>query len=578
MLLLLKNKKAYAIISRKKINARFLHIIKGGCIVEYTKKHQTILNNFKKTGEEFDFFLGSIYGGAQSSLEDLIAHAQVFANVKCRGALVSGKTFQYGLNKTERLGIHSGLCLNHNGEPQYTSYVLIDKNEDLGNVRETYTSAGFNPLYANANSTNLSEIVSSLENMAEEIEVETKILGITRKKQLKLVQKQISNPVCSCVDKIYQVAYAKLDNNFNTNLEKVTAAILATYITTKALDLKGFDARTDEALRMNFCTHLNGCYANGSLALSNVIKNGVDLGVELIETMGYGKDDVKAKCERLGTPLQNEPKSLNEALFGAKQIEKSLSVFVNEEKKATTFTAVSEDKEEKKSEETKDEIEEKVKGAVSTSIVPAKNYKHVIIDADNEGVSNKNNIAKPGQKIAKIDEEIYPQGTTVVGPDETSHKIGNAINFNTLRDNLLKKIIVKLDEKANAAANRAEKKRDFDAVTESNFWTGASDGIAGRAGSKGRTAAYYEGHKLGSSVRNGIIYEISKFYSPDKKTLLRDVVGKGPQITTILGDEAVKECGMNTFSEFIENVVSSFAKALEKFKNKTTNTSTQPTP
>lgn len=509
--------------------------------MKYTTKHQTILNNFKKTGEEFDFFLGSIYGGAQSSLEDLIAHAQVFANAKYRGALVSGKTFQYGLNKTERLGIHGGLCLNHNGEPQYTSYVLIDKNEDLGNIRETYTSAEFNPLYANANSTNLSDIVSSLENMAEEIEVETKILGITRKKQLKLVQKQTSNPVCSCVDKIYQIAYAKLENDFNTNLEKVTAAVLATYITTKALDLKEFDARTDEALRMNFCTHLNGCYANGSLSLSNVIKNGVDLGIELIETMGYGKDDVKAKCERLGTPLQNEPKTLNEALFGAKQIEKSLSVFVNEDKKETTFTAVSEDKK-----DSKDEMEEKVKAAVSTSVVPT--TKINVVDPKKEGVSDNNNIQQEDGTILKI--------------GEVAHKKGNAVNRKTLIDNITGQIASEISNIRNKITSKGENKSDIEALAESNFWTGVIDAINGKKKQQ-NLDSYSKGYDAARPYRVGLEKQVDDFYS-DNGELKVNIETSGKAATSKLSKMIAEK--LNLEVSFVAWTVSELKKVFSNFK------------
>lgn len=644
-----------------------------------SKASQTILNKYEKTGEDFDCYLGQVFNKTTSaSLTDILYHAQVFSNKDFRGALVSSTTFQHGYQRVARLSNVDGLFYD-----RFTSYVLIDKTEGLGDIRETYTSTKYNSFHSNLISTNFSNYESKLSEIANQTEQQTKRFGVKVKTKLKLSEKECNNSVCALVDKIYQVAYAKLENTYKTNLEKVTAAIFATYVTTKALDFRtnqmpDCESRLNEALRLNFVNHLNGCYANSKLfSISDIIKDGAKVGMDLIEKMGLDKKDVQEKNDRLGIKMKNAPQSLFDALFGAKHVEKSFVLMDDDASKKNTNTQsnlvsdatdvgkskvnvqervrrvistvplgpkeqTKEQTKEQIKEQTKEQIEEfdpmpertaadappviylpgkieeetkaadappviylpgkiqdqtklddenqddrlksnKTANTVSPTVSPRNDVKlitdgtRIEVVKSTQEVAETTQIAKPGETIAKVGETIVGPDAVIGKPGDVAHKKGNAINYSTLKKNLLTKIIDKLNEKANDAANRAEKKKDFDALTESNFWTGASAGIAGGAASKNRTAAYYEGHKLGKSVRNGVVYEISKFYSSDKKTLLRDVVGKGSQITTILGDEAVKECGMNTFSEFVEKIVSSFAKALERFKNKTTNTSNQQT-
>lgn len=702
-------------------------MIKGGfmTVKNMSKSCQKVLDKYEDTGVDFDCFMGKIARGESASLTDVLYYAQCFSHEDYRGALVSSTAFERGYKSLPRLSSVDGLFYD-----QFTSYILIDKSEGLGDLRETYTNSKYRPFFSNDISTDFSNIDNKLKSVADGIDIETKKFGIKRTKKLQLSEIQTSNNVCSIVDKIYQIAYAQLGSEFSTNLEKVTAAIFATYVTTKALNferagLSNCEARLNEALKLNFITHLNGCYDNKSVAISKIIKDGAEVGMKLIEDLGLGVKDVQDKNERLGLNVASAKNSLFDSLFGEKKVEKvaeSVPVKETDIEEEKGIEVVVPDPEEIKREDQHMKVEKKdlqneIKNAIGNAIwktylspsigkgyseeewfwdgvyhccpdssyiinkeeyklgrqiglrmseyidtrvddlyfkaddgkerhyeviagngdeamerlkeVFAKNQRTESFDAwvdgmldslkkqfeeyrasktrDDENSETLNRLTpeeivtamiattplmitdgtrtetvKPDEEVAKRDrvadkDEKIVSGDAVVGDsDDVVHKKGNAVNYRTLKNNLLTNITDKLDEKANFAAIRAEKNKDFDALTESNFWAGASEGFEGGAKQpKGKTDAYYAGYTHGHKLGCGLVWGIDRLYSPDKKTLMVDVEGKGKQVTKQLGDKIVPAFGCKTFAEFVENVISSLSKTFETFKNKTKETTKQ---
>ncbi len=545
-----------------------------------TQPCQEIFDEFEKSGKDFDCYLGDIIQGKESaSLLDMVYFAQVFSNKEYRGALASSTAFKHNLNRMKTLSNVDGLFYD-----KFTSYVLIDKTQGLGDLRETYTNTEYNPFFAHSISTDFSKINEALNGIVANTKVQnTRKFAIRKDRALKLLERNEKNSVCELVDKIYQIAYAKAENNYKSNLEKVTAAIFATLITTRALDLRtkelpDCESRLNEALKLNFINHLNGCYDdNKTFSISKIVKDGARVGMGLIDELGLGKDDVKDKCQRLGTPLKHEPNSLFEALFGGKVFQKSL-VVIEDVNEASKFDAATNEDVNK----TEIDLSERVKEVLVTpppapGIYLTDGTRTEVVKPTQE-VAEKSQIAKSGETIAKVGEKVVDQNAVVGNPGDVAHKMGNAVNHSTLKNNLLNIIKDRLIKEAAIFENLAEKQKDFDAATKSNFFIGASYGIKGHAAEKNRTPAYYEGHKKGQYMRRGLVQEIDKLYSPDKKTLLVVVNATGRQVTSNLGDLVVKAFGFETFAEFVDNVVSSLSTAFEKFKKNTANTSNQQTP
>lgn len=551
-----------------------------------TKPAAEVFEHFEMTGEDDISFLGKIASGIVKgvTLADVVHRAQVFGNASFRGRVGSPKSF-YSANFSVVTGALDGSIkgIINNG---FTSCIVADSKVGLSDLRESYAKDDL-PFYLMVVSADFSDIENKLSNIASDIMVPVKKYAFLKAKSqpMTITKTRSKNSLCDLMEEIYQVVDKSNKTSFDTDLEKATSNIFATWLISRALNLSIGDKdnqceqKLDEAMRLQFYTHLNGCNNKGNCAISKIIKVGTDLGVELIEKMGLNESDVKDKLKRLGTPLQNNPETIYEALFGEKEISKTVDIMVDSsEAREEGFPVGGIDGVIVDYVPEKAYVEKNALSAVAQATRLITDGTRTEVVKPTQEVAEKSQIAKSGETIAKVGEKVVDQNAVVGNPGDVAHKKGNAVNYSTLKKNLLKYITDKLDDKAAYFANRAEKQKDFDALTESNFWAGASAGVSGFSKPKGKTAAYYAGHMQGQNMGRGLVQEIDKIYSPDKKILLVDVNGKGAQVTKNLGDLVVKAFRVGTFAEFVEKVVSSLSMTFEKFKNNTTNTSNQQTP
>lgn len=95
---------------------------------------------------------------------------------------------------------------------------------------------------------------------------------------LQLTKVNSGNSLCDIAKEIYQVAKNGIEGEFASELEKVTASIFATLLVTRALDLSVGDEnnqaekKLDEALKLQFYSHLNGCFNSKQCSISTIVK------------------------------------------------------------------------------------------------------------------------------------------------------------------------------------------------------------------------------------------------------------------------------------------------------------------
>ena len=623
---------------------------------KFTKESLSVFQNFERTGEDDMFFLGQIAKGEAKgvTLSSIIQRAQVFANPDFIGRIGSAKSFfslQIPVVKGALDGSIKGLI--NNG---FTSHIVADKKIGLSDLRETYSSSIHEPFYKNVISVDLSAIESKLNRIASNSTITTKKYWFSKEKEepFQITFKRSQNSLCDLMDEIYQVVDKRIGDDFETKLEKATASIFATFLISRAIDLsieddKKCEKKLDEAMKLQFYTHLNGCSNNGNCAISKIISKGAECAEQIVDELGYKKEDILNKLERLDNKVcTHNIDSIKDAWFGSKMItienvddldevandvnfvfqpasteesydEKDIVDYVdNEASDASPVAAqaaiasapsvinnhhdeevTSEDEENVKvDEKTKvvnfiidpilneeingeealeTERDEKYASSVAAQAAIASAPPVLLIgDGKTEVVLNPGEkvagvdekIAKVGEEIAGVDEKVVDKDARVAESGEVVHNKGNAVNYNTLKRNMLKSIAEDIDSKASQLVNRAEKHQDLNALTESNFWSGARDGILGLSMQRGKTPAYCAGHKQGQNFNRGLIQEIDKIYSPDKKKLIVEVKGKGAAVTKKLADRVVNAFGFDAFVDFAAMVMSSLSQAFSIFKTK----------
>ena len=516
--------------------------------IQLTDKCKEILNNFGKTGEDFDCFLGKVISGASASIFDVINYAQVFANKTYRGSLASKTAIDY--SRVKKIDKINGLKYD-----RFTSHVLIDSSEMLGNLKETYTSSDFPSFYKQSITTDFSAIIANLGAIAKLNKLKVKTLNSTSNQK---------NSVCDLVSKIYDVCYAQIGKEFNTNLERVTAAIFATMLTTKAMDLstnemKDCEIRLNEALKLSFCTHLNACHVAGSCALNSILRTGSNVAISMIEGLGYTPRDIVEKYERLGTPIrEDDEQTIFEALFGAKKVREAVNSFADEE--INKFMGgisgmVVEDDDFKpfvdnKMLEGRVENPEFVVARAAIAGAPSRilisdGKTNVTLNPGEQVAGANEKIAKEGEQVAKTTEKVVDKDARVAGNGEVVHGKGNAVNYSTLKNNLLGSIVDKIDDDIirNCIGDQVE----------ATFWYGVKDGVCGYK-KKEKTESYCEGHKRGQNIYFGIIQGIDRMYSVDKKKLIVEVEGKGRELTTKLGNRVANTLKCDTFADFTDKI------------------------
>ena len=143
-----------------------------------------------------------------------------------------------------------------------------------------------------------------------------------------------------------------------------------------------------------------------------------------------------------------------------------------------------------------------------------------------------------------------------------------------MRKGLLEGVIAKnIDNKIAECTNRAEKQQDLSAIAEGNFWAGAKDGVCGLAQKRSKTESYNEGHKQGQYINAGIIQEIDKMYSADKKKLIVDVKGQGKEVTKQLSNKVANAFSFDSFADFTTMIMSSLLNAFNALKEKSSKSS-----
>lgn len=562
-----------------------------------TKASAEIFAKYEKTGEDSNYYLGQIVRGEikTPTLDKILQYAQVFANPDFRGRVGSPKSFT-----SQNIPVVSGALngdvkgLINNG---FTSYIVADKTLGLSDLCETYASSTKLPFYKTAISADFSDIEEKLANIAKNIKIQVKKNSFSRKlveEPLQVTKVKSGNSLCDIAKEIYQVVKNGIDGEFASELEKVTSSIFATLLVTRALDLSVGDEnnqaekKLDEALKLQFYSHLNGCFNSKQCSISTIVKNGAKYANELIQEMGYTYEDVIDKYNRLETPVKSDVDNILDALFGARNVNQSIDSYVDENLDSYFKTysdglngfveGVDDDKSLATLESNllngRVQNPEFVVARAAIAGAPARiligdGKTNVTLNPGEQVAGANEKIAKEGEQVAKTTEKVVDKDARVAGSGEVVHDKGNAINYNTLKKGLLEGVIAKnIDSKIAECTNRAEKQQDLSAISEGNFWTGARDGVCGLAQKRSKTESYNEGHKQGQYINAGIIQEIDKMYSADRKKLNVEVQGQGREITKKLGDRVANAFSFDSFADFTTMIMSSLLKVFNAIKEK----------
>lgn len=562
-----------------------------------TRESAEVFDHYEKTGEDDAYYFGQIARGIVKApnLGTILQYAQVFANPDLRGRVGSPKSYT-----SQNIAVVSGAIsgdikgLVNNG---FTSSIVADKTLGLSNLRETYASNSKMPFYMSSVNADISDVEQKLNEIASSIMLSTRKNSFSKKMvgtPLKLTKLVSKNSLCVLADEIYQVASNKIEEEFDSQLEKATASIFATLLVSRALDLSIGDENNlvekkfDESLKLQFYTHLNACFNAGKCAISKIVKSGAACAVSMIEEMGYSQSDIMDKYDRLETPIKGNPHDIFDALFGSKNVSQSIESFVDEDvdlniksyKDGLNGVVVEDDT------TSKDVIylggrvqpSEVVVAPAAIAGAPSRilitdGKTNVTLNPGEQVAGANEKIAKEGEQVAKTTEKVVDKDARVAESGEVVHDKGNAVNYNTLKKSLLGSIVAGIDERIAECTNRAEKQPKSDASAEANFWSGAKDGVCGLAKKRGKTESYYEGHKQGQYVNAGIIQEIDKMYSVDKKKLNVEVKGQGREATKKLGDQVANAFSFDTFMEFSAMIMSSLSEAFKNLKSQSSKSS-----
>lgn len=563
-----------------------------------TRESAEVFDNYEKTGEDDTYYFGQIARGIVKApnLGTILQYAQVFANPDLRGRVGSPKSYT-----SQNIAVVSGALngdvkgLINNG---FTSSIVADKTLGLSNLRETYASNSKMPFYMSSVNADISDVEQKLNEIASSIMLSKRKNAFSKKMigtPLKLTKLVSKNSLCVLADEIYQVASNKIEEEFDSQLEKATASIFATLLVSRALDLSIGDENNlvekkfDESLKLQFYTHLNACFNAGKCAISKIVKSGAACAVSMIEEMGYSQSDIMDKYDRLETPIKGNPHDIFDALFGSKNVSQSIESFVDEDvdlhiksyKDGLNGVVVEDDT------TSKDVIylggrvqpSEVVVAPAAIAGAPSRilitdGKTNVTLNPGEQVAGANEKIAKEGEQVAKTTEKVVDKDARVAESSEVVHDKGNAINYNTLKKGLLEGVIAKnIDNKIAECTNRAEKQQDLSAIAEGNFWAGAKDGVCGLAQKRSKTESYNEGHKQGQYINAGIIQEIDKMYSADKKKLIVDVKGQGKEVTKQLSNKVANAFSFDSFADFTTMIMSSLLNAFNALKEKSSKSS-----
>lgn len=537
-----------------------------------TKVSKDIFENFENTGEDDMFYLGQVASGeVHATLPNLIHRAQVFADADFRGRVGSAKSFtSMGISVVGGVLDGSIKGLVNNG---FTSFVVANKTIGLTELKETFASKQSKSFALTNLGYDISDIEQRLNNIARNIQVPAKksIFSKSKTVPFEITKKQSSNSFVVLMDEIYQIAEKRIGEGFDTELERSTAAILATWLVSRAMDLsvggKDPERKLDEAMKLQFYTHLNGCFNNGNCEISKIIKNGTNLALALIQELGYGIDDIQAKYERLDMPLKDNPTSLREALFGRKYVAESIMNVVDEEiisREPDMIYSIEESSRDFEAGIARvDEMTEaarRIMPSVSSTIIGGGGVP--LLD---ERTETKHEDVEDVEEVIDERDETSPESATdefgvIAGVGEVAHKKGNAVNYTTLREGIMDSISADIHKKYSNLTNKADKTKKEDKkeqiIKEMNFLCGADDAIRGIAKQSNREDSYYEGYSRGELERNLIVNKVDEIYSKDKKTLLIKVDATGSAATSQLKNHIAKKWrGYESFKEMRENIL-----------------------
>lgn len=548
---------------------------------ELTGKARSIYDNYKKTGEDDVFYLGQIAQGKAGvvTLADIIHRAQVFANPEFRGRIGSCTSFR-AFNIPVVKGALDGSIkgLKNNG---FTSHIVADKKVGLSDLRESY-AIGSRLFFETTVTTDISAYECSLENIAKSIKEDVKTSFFSRSKEQSMTIKKPSskNKLCDLMDEIYQVVDKKNKETFDTDLEKATSNILATWLVSRAMNLSTGDKdnqnekKLDEAMKLQFYTHLNGCSNNGHCAISKIIKQGVQLGLEMIYSMNLSSADIKEKRDRLGITTKDE--QVQDALFGA-QCAAEPNPVAEQKPKAEPKPVAGQKLEEQNagnSEEGND-----LSFEFDDLFVDDDSYNDLLDDSDDEtfnasdnetnsdDVQTNNENANSAATFAAATAQTYKaryneEGQDYInekyeefvkknGYDPFNNKMGTyRVVYNDLKDKMLKKIANLIQQKY-ATLSRSQDSPDKKDGAIVAFFAGVKTGVLGK--DKLEDFPHYNaGYQIGKAVYDKL-HSLNKFKDGERKFLLAK---SQEEANTQVADKIAKEeFRYSSFDEYAREVV-----------------------
>ena len=286
-----------------------------------SKYAQDSLAVFMITGRDFYSKLGDAMAIGNVSVNELVETAQLFSreNRESGDDKLAGKRArelkQISLNNSVR---------SVRKDFKYSSHILESSVNGLTIPMVTSDNSKL-VQYGNRHVS-----ISNYDAIKSKIDAATPVSKFSTLKVGKRGPVQVETNQCQdIVKRVYALVEKEMKvqaKAFSSEIEKTTTQIMATMLVMRAIDLGDVkqERNVDEALVLDFCKHLNACKSQGTANLSTMSQQGFGVAEKLITTLGYSKEDICNRCWRLGTPLQEHPDNIFDALTGAKEAQTSL--------------------------------------------------------------------------------------------------------------------------------------------------------------------------------------------------------------------------------------------------------------
>ncbi len=296
-----------------------------------SEQARIVMDSFETQGQDLYSFIGAFLDGKiPATVDDLVLRAQVFSR---RGQAVPCSTNNFAYNTEFGYNTTVAPLTRDDGKEKgyYTSHIVKNtKPEMLLPITGAFVKSSQVALGTQSVSSSSYATIDKLLDRA---------FGSADKK---LKQYIAAHPTAKGVINPYQAISQRLYMGFLeekpikksrlSDLQATTTALFASLLVSKTLNWHDAENERlwDETLLLDFITHLNGCAASGNVDLKAILETGANLAINVIDRMGITLSSIQQKqANVLGTPLQRTPLTVREALFGAKQVEKSLPQYVD---------------------------------------------------------------------------------------------------------------------------------------------------------------------------------------------------------------------------------------------------------